>query len=71
MNWFQKLKARLGRERIAEEKKTDELFRAQIAEALLQQDNLKEAVAQMKKAREKHESDPPSKAFRPAMSSRT
>jgi len=71
MNWFQKLAARLSRERIAEEKKADEMFRAQIAEAFLQQDNLKEAAAQLKKAREQHESSPPSKAFRSAMPSRT
>jgi hypothetical protein len=71
MNWLQKLKARFGRERIAEEKKADEEFRAQIKEALLQQDNLREAVAQMKKVREANESSPPSRAFRQTLRSQT
>jgi len=40
------------RERIEEEKRQDVLFRAQIQEALLSQQNLLDAVALMKKTRE-------------------
>ncbi len=68
MNWLQRL---FSRERIEEEKRADQEFRAQIKEALLQQDNLREAVAQMKKAREACESSPPSRAFRRPLSSQT
>ena len=44
-----------GRERIAEEKRADELFKAQVKEAFLSQQDLLEAVAQMKKTREDQE----------------
>jgi hypothetical protein len=66
MSWLDYLFKR--REKIAEEKKTDEQFRAQIAEALLRQDDLLTAVAQMKKAREEKAAE--SEAFRQKISNR-
>lgn len=46
-----------GRERIAEEKRADALFKAQIKEAFLSQQDLLDAVTQMKKVREDQEAE--------------
>ena len=69
MKLFRRLWSYVTRERVAEEKKTDELFKAQIQEALLRQDDLREAAAQMKKLREGLGTEE-EKPFRSALSSR-
>lgn len=56
------------RERIEAEKQTERLFKAQLQEALLRQDNLREAVAQMKKIREDQVAE--SQSFRHSLESR-
>lgn len=52
MNWLKYLWPWRRRERIAAEKEVDRQFKAQIQEALLRQDDLKDAVEQMKRSRE-------------------
>jgi hypothetical protein len=53
MKWYQYLWpwGRSGRERIEAEKEVDRQFKAQLQEALLRQDDLKDAVEQIKRAR--------------------
>lgn len=51
MRWYQYLWP-WGRRRVEAEKEVDRQFKAQIQEAFLRQDDLKDAVEQMKRARE-------------------
>ena len=51
MRWYQYLWP-WGRQRVEAEKEVDRQFKAQIQEAFLRQDDLKDAVEQMKRARE-------------------
>jgi len=52
MNWLKYLWPWAHRERAEAEAKVDQEFRAQLHEALLSQDDLMEAAANMKRARE-------------------
>lgn len=67
-DWLNYLWPWKRKERIEAEKRTQELFRAQLREALLRQDNLRDAVAQMKKVREDQVAE--SQSFRRSLSSR-
>lgn len=69
MKWLDYLWPWKRRERIEEEKKADEQFRAQIAEAFLRQDDLREAAASMKRAREDQAAE--SRSFRRTLSSQS
>lgn len=67
MSWLKWILSLFVKERAEAEKKTNELFRAQLREALLRQDDLREAAQQMKKI---SESAPSSTPYRAALSSR-
>lgn len=54
MKWWRYLLPWLRRERIAEDKQANEQFKAQVREALLRGNALKEAAAQLKETREKY-----------------
>lgn len=68
MSWLDYLRPWKRRERIEEEKKVEEMLRAQVKEAFLRQDDLREAAAQMKKAREEKQSERP--GFREVLKSK-
>jgi hypothetical protein len=53
MNWVKRIMF-WKREKIAEELETEALFKAQLREAFLRQDDLLLAVQKMKRAREKY-----------------
>jgi hypothetical protein len=67
MKWLKYLWPWAHRERAEAEARTDKEFRAQLREAMLVQDDLLEAAANMKKAREERLAETPS--FREALSS--
>lgn len=67
MSWLKFLWPWAHRERAEAEAKTDLEFRNQLREAMLVQDDLLEAAANMKKAREERAAETPT--FRKALSS--